>query len=107
MLSNATQSEYQMQKGGRKMGERSKGGVRLRSLREILNGVNKYVDCMWLQLLGQFRWPPIKNFRTEKSCRARAKEFIELEDDETACNWLTIHNFMMRNKVCDREFNTQ
>ena len=86
MLSNATQSVYQMQKDGRKIGERGKGGVRLRSLREILKGVNKYVDCMWLQLLGQFQWPPIKNFRTEKSCRARAKELIELEDDETACN---------------------
>ena len=107
MLSNATQSEYQMQKGGRKMGERGKGGVRLRSLREILKGVSKYVDCMWLQLLGQFCWPPIKNFRTEKRCRARGKELIELEDDETACNWLTKHNFMMENKVFDREFKTQ
>ena len=36
MLSNATQSVYQMQKGGRKMGERGKGKVRLRSLREML-----------------------------------------------------------------------
>ena len=107
MLSNATQREYQMQKGGRRMGETGKGEVRLRSLREILNGVNKYVDCMWLQLLAQFRWPPIKNFRAEKSWRARGKELIELEDDEMACNWLTIHNFMMGNKVFDREFNTQ
>ena len=107
MLSNATQSEYQMQKDGRKIGERGKGGVRLKSHREILKGVNKYVDCMWPQLLAQFRWPPIKNFRTEKSCWARAKELIELEDDGTACNWLTIHIFMTGNKVFDREFNTQ